>query len=509
MFDSIINSVNEKYDLGDKAGALVSALVGLMTDGKSGGFRGFIERFRRAGLGDLADSWISSGANTPVSNEQLESALGEDVLRGISQKVGANYADTVGASGYIIPHVVDDLTPDGELPNENDLLSRVGGYLTGAGTASVAVAQAFDRVDASQTSSANLADGTGGVPGMISESEGDNSPLAWLLPLLILGLLVILGFWFCSSKSEPVATVNTSVNKANANVAANNSNANSTVKTIDSSFKIDARDGKYTVSGVVPDQATLDKIKAALSAEFGAGNVDFSGLKVDANAKPFAADWWTNFEKMLPNLKGWTNGSLAFAGTAITAASGLPQAAMDQLKTLFSGWSMAGVNTENASTENRTLTEVSLPGGTKLQAYPGGIEDQMVKFIESDEYKNGTADSLRNKWFNFDDLNFKFNSTELVPESQRQLDNIVAILKAFPDVKIKIGGYTDKKGNDAANKKLSDDRAKAVKSALEKSGVGAQVPEAEGYGEEQATVAETASDEERKVDRKTSVRLLK
>lgn len=527
MFDSIINSVKEKYDLGDKAEALVSALVGLMTDGKSNGFAGFIERFRAAGLGDLADSWISSGANTPVSNEQLESALGEDTLRGISEKAGTDYATTVGASGYIIPHVIDDLTPDGEMPGDKDLLSRVGGYLTGVGTSSGGVgtssggigtssggvgtssgdvAQAFDRVDASQTSSAHLADG---VSGIVSGSDDNNSPLAWLLPLLLLGLLVILGFWFCGKKSEPVATVNTSVNKANMNAANTVSNANATAKTVDSSFKIEAKDGKYTVSGVVPDQATLDKVKAALTAQYGADNVDFSGLKVDANAKPFAADWWTNFEKMLPNLKDWKTGTLAFAGNAITAASGLPQAAMDQLKALFSGWTMSGVNTETSATENRTLTEVSLPNGTKLQAYPGGIEDQLVKFIESAEYKNGTADTLKDKWFNFDDLNFKYNSSELETSSKRQLDNIVAVLKAFPDVKIKIGAYSDKKGDDAYNKKLSDDRAKSVKSTLEKAGVGAQVPEAEGYGEERATVAETASDEERKADRKTSVRLIK
>lgn len=157
----------------------------------------------------------------------------------------------------------------------------------------------------------------------------------------------------------------------------------------------------------------------------------------------------------------------------------------------------------------RKLTEIVLPNGTKLQVYPGGIEDQLVSFIQSDEYKNGTEETLKNKWFNFDDLNFIFGKTELDAKSKRQLDNITAILKAFPEVKIKIGGYTDKKGDDAANKKLSDNRAKAVKAALEKEGVGAQVPEAEGYGEERATVAETASDDERAVDRKTAVRLIK
>lgn len=166
-------------------------------------------------------------------------------------------------------------------------------------------------------------------------------------------------------------------------------------------------------------------------------------------------------------------------------------------------------NNTETTVKNRKLTEIILPNGTKLQAYPGGIEDQLVKFIQSDEYKNGTAESLKEKWFNFDDLNFKFGTTELAPESKRQLDNITAILKAFPDVKMKIGAYTDKKGDDAGNLKLSDNRAKAVKAALDKSGVGAQVPETEGYGEKFATVAETESDDARKVDRKTAVRLIK
>jgi outer membrane protein OmpA-like peptidoglycan-associated protein len=70
----------------------------------------------------------------------------------------------------------------------------------------------------------------------------------------------------------------------------------------------------------------------------------------------------------------------------------------------------------------------------------------------------------------------------LTPESKRQVDNIASILRAFPDVKIKIGGYTDKTGNDAANLKLSDAPAKAVQAAVKAASVGDQVPEAEGYG---------------------------
>ncbi|MEO6588268.1 MAG: YidB family protein, partial [Pyrinomonadaceae bacterium] len=126
MFDSIINSVGEKFGLGDKAGAFVSALLALMTDRENGGFTGFINRFRKVGLGDLADSWISSGANTPISYEQVESAFGEGTLHDISEQTGVDYKTTVDATGYIVPHIIDDLTPDGEIPSEGDLLSRIG-----------------------------------------------------------------------------------------------------------------------------------------------------------------------------------------------------------------------------------------------------------------------------------------------------------------------------------------------------------------------------------------------
>lgn len=154
---------------------------------------------------------------------------------------------------------------------------------------------------------------------------------------------------------------------------------------------------------------------------------------------------------------------------------------------------------------NRQTTTVALPAGQTINAYSGGIEDQVVTFLNSDEYKNSTDATLKDRWFNFDNLNFEFNSTQLTPESQVQLDNIKAILAAYPDAKIKIGAYTDRKGDDATNLILSQDRANAVKAALNS----AQVVEAEGYGEKFATVDETASDDARLVDRKTAIRFMK
>jgi uncharacterized protein YidB (DUF937 family)/outer membrane protein OmpA-like peptidoglycan-associated protein len=529
IFDSILGEAGKKFGVGDKAGNLLSVLLALLTDRNRGGLTGFLDQFKRVGLGDTASSWVTAGNNAPLSDEQLESALGAETIDDIAAQTGVDSKTATSALAFMTPKIVDTLTPDGVIPDESTLLSKIGGFLTGLGGAAVggvgtAGATASDTVDRIGTAASGAfnkgKDTLGAVGDRVSTNaerfddaiDGDsgNSVLRWLLPLLLLGLLIALGYWLCGRPSSAPTTVTNANVNANANRAANsNLNANA-ARTIDSSFSIKADNGKYTVTGVVPDEATKKQIVDALTAQYGAGNVDFTGLRVDASAKPFAARWWDNFAKMLPNLKEWKTGTLAVAGNAVTTASGLPQAALDQIKSLFAGWTLpASLSGGGATETDRKLTEVSLPNGTKLQAYPGGIEDQLLKFIQSDEYKNGTAATLKDKWFNFDDLNFKFGTTELVPESKRQLDNIVAILKAFPDVKIKIGGYTDKKGDDAANKPLSGDRAKAVKTALEKAGVGAQVPEAEGYGEEFATVAETASDEERKADRKTSVRLLK
>ncbi|HVM87803.1 MAG TPA: OmpA family protein [Puia sp.] len=125
--------------------------------------------------------------------------------------------------------------------------------------------------------------------------------------------------------------------------------------------------------------------------------------------------------------------------------------------------------------------KVKLPNGIELDAYKGGIEDKLVAFLMTAYEKLG-EDSLKKIWFDFDNLNFKTGSAEITEESQHQIDNINAILKAFPKSKIKIGGYTDKTGDEAVNKKLSGDRASAVKAALAKAGTGMQVISAEGYG---------------------------
>ena len=248
MFDLIINEAGEKFDLGNKSGTLVSALLALMTDGTRGGLAGFLERFNRVGLGDTASSWVNSGTNTPLSNEQIESALGSDTLDEIANQAGTDYQTTVSASAYLIPRIVDNLTPEGVIPESGDVTSRIGGYSTGAsetiGATGATAAETFDRVGtaASDTLDADTRN-VGGLNATFSDARSvgdrpniplnriddnfdddqDNSPFKWLLPLLLLGLLLILGYTFCSKTPVPTAT-NVSVNANTVNVNANTAN---------------------------------------------------------------------------------------------------------------------------------------------------------------------------------------------------------------------------------------------------------------------------------------------
>lgn len=153
---------------------------------------------------------------------------------------------------------------------------------------------------------------------------------------------------------------------------------------------------------------------------------------------------------------------------------------------------------------DREHLDVMLPNGEKLAAFKSGIEDQLVQFLKSD-YKSLDEDSLKNTWFDFDNLNFETSTAKVLPESQVQLSNLAEILKAFPAANVKIGGYTDKTGSEDYNKKLSLDRANAVKDYLVKAGLSKQVVGAEGYGSQFAKYTADAPETDRILDRHVSV----
>lgn len=144
-----------------------------------------------------------------------------------------------------------------------------------------------------------------------------------------------------------------------------------------------------------------------------------------------------------------------------------------------------------------------LPNGVELNIPEKGVEKSFISWIDD---KTKMVD--KTTWFNFDRLLFDTGKSTLRAESQDQLKTMAEIMKAFPSVNIKIGGYTDNVGDKAGNMKLSAARANAVMAELVKLGVDKSRMEAEGYGD-QHPVASNDTEEGRQQNRRIAFRVTK
>ena len=132
-----------------------------------------------------------------------------------------------------------------------------------------------------------------------------------------------------------------------------------------------------------------------------------------------------------------------------------------------------------------------------------GIERKLIGFI-TDSSKVVDKET----WFSFDRILFETDKATLRPESMDQIKSIAAILKAYPNVELKIGGYTDNTGEAKHNQQLSTERANAVMNAIVGMGIPSARLKAEGYGS-QYPVADNSTEEGRAKNRRIDVRVTK
>jgi OOP family OmpA-OmpF porin len=144
-----------------------------------------------------------------------------------------------------------------------------------------------------------------------------------------------------------------------------------------------------------------------------------------------------------------------------------------------------------------------LPDGTMLRIPTYGVENKMLVFIEDPSKR---VDQVT--WFSFDRLEFETDSATLRPSSMEQIRNIAEIMKAYPNVNLKIGGYTDNVGDDAYNVKLSQERATRTMNEIARMGINPSRMTAEGYGE-QHPVADNATEEGRQRNRRIDILITK
>jgi uncharacterized protein YidB (DUF937 family) len=86
----------------------------------SGGLGEIVDRFKQAGHGEAADSWVSKGPNKPVSSDELERAIGSDTLDELSQRTGLSRQELLERLSRDLPAAVDKFTPEGRIPSESE-----------------------------------------------------------------------------------------------------------------------------------------------------------------------------------------------------------------------------------------------------------------------------------------------------------------------------------------------------------------------------------------------------
>jgi uncharacterized protein YidB (DUF937 family) len=109
---------------------LKGGLGGLLAGGAagsvlSGGLGDLLNQLQKGGQGDAANSWVGKGQNKPISPGDLASALGGDQINAIAKQAGLSPDDLLKGLSQYLPGVIDHLTPDGRLPNANELHGRL------------------------------------------------------------------------------------------------------------------------------------------------------------------------------------------------------------------------------------------------------------------------------------------------------------------------------------------------------------------------------------------------
>ena len=107
MFDGLLGGI--------VGAGMVTAVNGIIE--KHGGLQGVVNEFERNGLGATVKSWIGTGPNQPISADQVQQALGPDLLQQLSAKSGLSVQELTQKLSQVLPQAVDRLTPDGKIPS--------------------------------------------------------------------------------------------------------------------------------------------------------------------------------------------------------------------------------------------------------------------------------------------------------------------------------------------------------------------------------------------------------
>jgi uncharacterized protein YidB (DUF937 family) len=114
--------------LGRSSNPLASGLL-QMIQNQPGGLQGLVQSFQEKGMGGLVSSWVGSGANSPITADQIHQVLGSDQVKVLAAKAGISPDDAGSAIAQLLPGMVDKLTPNGSVPEHSNVLAMASNML--------------------------------------------------------------------------------------------------------------------------------------------------------------------------------------------------------------------------------------------------------------------------------------------------------------------------------------------------------------------------------------------
>ena len=131
LLDTVIGSV---LGGGNKQDALAKLVGDLITNNPSGqGLAGLVQQFQQKGMGDLINSWVSTGQNQQLSAEQVEQAIGSEQVQQFARQTGMEGSQAAGSLAQLLPQIIDKLTPNGQVPAQGDVQSMLGNLMRNLG----------------------------------------------------------------------------------------------------------------------------------------------------------------------------------------------------------------------------------------------------------------------------------------------------------------------------------------------------------------------------------------
>jgi uncharacterized protein YidB (DUF937 family) len=119
MLDKLIAGALQGMGQQQGGGDMMQILAGLLSNGGGGGaagLAGLVQQFQQAGLGEQVSSWISTGQNLPINVDQLMQVFGQGNMQQMAASAGVNVQDFGHQLSQLLPQAVDQLTPNGQLP---------------------------------------------------------------------------------------------------------------------------------------------------------------------------------------------------------------------------------------------------------------------------------------------------------------------------------------------------------------------------------------------------------